>query len=340
MATYKVIQDIEAEDKFVGPLTLKQFIFAMGGMFFGYLSFFAASRGIFFLLIFFLPPALLGIFMAIPWSKDQPTELWVLAKLRFHFKSKRKVWDQSGLQDLVTITAPKKIEKPLTKDFTESEVKSRLKALAETIDSRGWAVKNSTLDEGHQYAGSDRLVSADSFAQNVPDTDIENIPDMLDGESGAMPANLEHLMEEKEEERKERIMSKMEKIRRGEDFSAEDNIDIAEKEAITPPSEENLPPLKPYRPDVDEQLLSKQLQAKKAASKLAQSHMHKVGKHQPAESPEDIVKSIETEKAQAAMTTPFRTDIINAARNNDLDVATIGRQFSDNNNDEVVVSLH
>ena len=28
MATYKVIQDIEAEDKLVGPLTLKQFIYA------------------------------------------------------------------------------------------------------------------------------------------------------------------------------------------------------------------------------------------------------------------------------------------------------------------------
>ena len=28
MATYKVIQDIEAEDKLIGPLTLRQFIYA------------------------------------------------------------------------------------------------------------------------------------------------------------------------------------------------------------------------------------------------------------------------------------------------------------------------
>ena len=28
MATYKVIQDIEAEDKLLGPLTLRQFIYA------------------------------------------------------------------------------------------------------------------------------------------------------------------------------------------------------------------------------------------------------------------------------------------------------------------------
>jgi hypothetical protein len=35
MATYKVIQDIEAEDKLVGPLSLKQFIFALIAIFLG-----------------------------------------------------------------------------------------------------------------------------------------------------------------------------------------------------------------------------------------------------------------------------------------------------------------
>ena len=32
MATYKVIQDIEAEDKFAGPFTLKQLVFGMCGI--------------------------------------------------------------------------------------------------------------------------------------------------------------------------------------------------------------------------------------------------------------------------------------------------------------------
>jgi len=39
MATYKVIQDIEAEDKLVGPLTLRQFIYAAIAAICGYLSF-------------------------------------------------------------------------------------------------------------------------------------------------------------------------------------------------------------------------------------------------------------------------------------------------------------
>jgi hypothetical protein len=39
MATYKVLQDIEAEDKLLGPLTLKQFIFAAVAIAIGFVEF-------------------------------------------------------------------------------------------------------------------------------------------------------------------------------------------------------------------------------------------------------------------------------------------------------------
>ncbi|MGI9027269.1 MAG: PrgI family protein, partial [Candidatus Saccharimonadales bacterium] len=110
MATYKVIQDIEAEDKFLGPLTLKQFIFGASAIFFGYLGVYAVTQGAAFLLTVFAPPTLLGLFLAIPWNKDQPTEVWVLAKLRFRVKPRSRIWDQAGLEELVTITVPKVIE--------------------------------------------------------------------------------------------------------------------------------------------------------------------------------------------------------------------------------------
>ena len=185
MATYKVIQDIEAEDKFLGPLTLKQFVFGAIGIFFGYLSFFAVVRGFPVALIIFAPPMLLGLFLAIPWSKDQSTEVWVLAKLRFKLKPKKRVWDQSGMEELVTITAPKKEEKVLTDGLDQTEVKSRLKALAETIDSRGWAVKNAEIGGGAPVATSDRLVSLASLPTEVPAIDMNTIPDVMDSVSSA-----------------------------------------------------------------------------------------------------------------------------------------------------------
>ena len=44
MATHKVPQDVEAEDKLVGFLSLKQFIFVIFGIAFGWLTFFFATK--------------------------------------------------------------------------------------------------------------------------------------------------------------------------------------------------------------------------------------------------------------------------------------------------------
>src|SRR5581483_953621 len=147
MAEYKVIQDIEAEDKLLGPLTLKGFIYALIAGTLAFLNFkLVATPAIgsirwALLVIFGLPMLLFGV-LASPLGREQPTEIWLLSRIRFFIKPKSRVWDQSGLNNLVTITAPKKVDKHLTKELSQNEVKSRLKTLAVTMDSRGWAVKN------------------------------------------------------------------------------------------------------------------------------------------------------------------------------------------------------
>ncbi len=131
----------------------------------------------------FVIPALLGLFLAIPWSSDQPTEVWVLAKLRFKMKPKTRIWDQAGLQELVTITVPKKIEHQLTNGLDQTEVQSRLRALAETIDTRGWATKNATLNSAYSLnvpQGQDRLINPSSIPQAVSEVDISGYNDVLD----------------------------------------------------------------------------------------------------------------------------------------------------------------
>src|SRR5476651_1493159 len=143
MATYKVLQDIEAEDKFVGPLTLKQFIFAGIAFVCAYLSFFFLTKHAWILVIPLLPVMVTTGFLAFPWGRDQPTEIWLLAKIRFFLKPKRRIWNQSGVEQLVTITVPKRTEPEYVgSNLSQTEVRSRLKALASTIDSRGWAIKN------------------------------------------------------------------------------------------------------------------------------------------------------------------------------------------------------
>lgn len=327
MATYKVIQDIEAEDKFVGPLTLKQFVFFMAGGLFSYLSFFVATRGLMFALAFTIPPALFGFFMAIPWSKNQPTDVWVLAKIRFRLKPKQRIWDQAGMQDLVTITVPKKEEKQLTKNLSQKEVKSRLKALAETIDSRGWAIKHAEF----QQVTDDRLLDVDSRAQQVPDS--EPASDILEDQP-----KIDNLLEQSEVTHKEQLYEKMDRIRQGESLNAVE----APEPLIAPPSDSIL----------DEQALSAQLKAKRTAGDIGQNNLHSIPT-QPVNpgSADDTQQAdnadapaTEVKKAQASVTEQGSPDILELAQNNDLNVSTIARQAKskDKQNDanEVVISLH
>lgn len=183
MAVYKVIQDIEAEDKLLGPLTLRQFIYAGAAVIFFYLTFLAFTKGAAFMAVIFLPIGLLCGFFGWPWGRDQPTEIWALAKIRFLVKPRKRIWNQSGIKEVVTITAPRRVARIYTNNLTQSEVESRLQALATTIDSRGWAIKNVNVNMYQQGLDmsddSDRLIPIE---QNALPTEVEAVPpvDMLE----------------------------------------------------------------------------------------------------------------------------------------------------------------
>jgi hypothetical protein len=200
MATYKVIQDVEAEDKLVGPLTLRQFIYAGIAALSGYLGFLSAAKGAPFMLGVFIPITLICGFFAFPWGRDQPTEIWALAKIRFMLKPRRRIWDQSGTKDLVSVTAPKVIEKVRTNGLNLDEVHSRLQALADTIDSRGWAIKNVNVNlataaasTGTDYS-SDRLVQASNFPQEVSNIDVSAADDMLDASANPVAQHFDTMI--------------------------------------------------------------------------------------------------------------------------------------------------
>lgn len=201
MAAYKVIQDIEAEDKLVGPLTFRQFVYACIGALCLYLSFLALTKHAAFLMAIFLPVAAVAGFFAFPWGRDQPTEIWALAKIQFMLKPRRRIWNQSGVRELVTITAPKKVEQNYTNGLSESEVRSRLVALADTIDSRGWVIKtDSKINAYGQMApifaepDSDRLINPSSLPVEVPTVDIQASDDVLDTANNPVARQLDRMM--------------------------------------------------------------------------------------------------------------------------------------------------
>lgn len=184
MGTYKVLQDIEAEDKLLGPLTMKQFIFAIITFVFIFIAFMFAKVNIVLAAPWLIPILFFG-FMASPIGRDQPNDVWLAARIRFLIKPRKRHWDQSGMVELVTITAPKKAEIIRTNGLNQTQVTSRLKALSATMDSRGWAVKNlgsspmDTVGFGGVAPSSDRLFDITTTAP-VPDVDIRDNDDILD----------------------------------------------------------------------------------------------------------------------------------------------------------------
>ena len=75
MAQYKVPQDVEADDKLLGPFSFRQFVYLLiaGGLI-------ALAVGLFqlfpLLAIIPLPPVLLFVALALPLKKDQPMETY------------------------------------------------------------------------------------------------------------------------------------------------------------------------------------------------------------------------------------------------------------------------
>ncbi len=172
MATHKVPQDVEAEDKIVGFLSLKQLIFTIVGLAFGYLTYFFFTKVHPVSALLWLPFTLMFLVLGLYQRKDQPVEVYLASAIGYYFKPRVRIWGQEGYEERVKITAPPVVEKHLTKDFSGDEAVSRLSGLSLMMDSRGWASKQPYDWQNPQFAhyatDSDRLIAVHDIAQSQP----------------------------------------------------------------------------------------------------------------------------------------------------------------------------
>jgi hypothetical protein len=345
MATYKLIQDIEAEDKILGPLTLRQFIFGMIAAFLFYLCFVMIAKGVPFLLILFLPPALFFGFFALPLGRDQSTEVWALAKLRYYFKPRKRIWNQSGVKELVTITAPKKVERVLTNNLSQGEVQSRLKALANTIDSRGWAVKNVDINAYAAPAlmpvSSDRLIDVDSVPQQVPDAVVTASDDILDERNSPIAQQFDTMIQQSNQAHREQLVGQLSGQQPApQPAPSEQNNYWFMGNGGAPASQATPLNLAPQAAEIDpaeEAALSSELKSHHSgpAPNSNLRTMKPLSAQPPAPAPAPTPPPV---------TAPADPAILSLADNNDLNVATLAREAKrakgeDDHQGEVVVPL-
>jgi hypothetical protein len=355
MATYKLIQDIEAEDHILGPLTLRQFIFGLIAAFCFYLSFIVVAKGAKFLIVLFLPPGLFCLFFAIPFGRDQPTEVWALAKLRFWFKPRRRLWDQSGVKELVTITVPKKIERVLTNGLSQGEVESRLTALASTLDSRGWAIKNAALGGNYMQANpllaadSDRLIDINNVPAEVPSYDVRASDDILDETSNPVAQQFNAMINQSERTHRQQLLAEM-------NAAPVPSSPIQAAKPANSPADRWFQPHAPApaqptvlgvapqaADDPDEAALAAQIKAHNDTIGISSAHMRTL---QPLGSqPAQPTPPTAPNPAPPAVTPALDPAILSLASNDDLNVSTLAREAykakhsEEPPQDEVVISL-
>jgi hypothetical protein len=351
VATYKLIQDIEAEDHILGPLTLRQFIFALIAIFSFYMCFIAFSKHFVVLWAFILPGIFFGFF-AMPFGRDQPTEIWFLAKLRFWFKPRRRIWDQSGVKELVTITVPKKIERVLTDGLSQTEVKSRLSALANTIDSRGWAIKNVNINSFANpnpvvAMASDRLINIDSIPQEVPSFDVQASDDILDETSNPLAQQFDQMITQSAQTHHQSLVSQMngpaDAAPSGQPAQPSDYWFMHSAQQATPAVDDNHGQ-QASLPNPDEAALVAQLKARHPNA-ASYSHLRTLRPMDNARpNPAALAPQASgTNQAAPAVTADPDPAILPLVSNNDLSVATIAREAAKAKgkdlDDEVVISL-
>jgi len=140
MAQYKVPQDVEADDKLIGPFSFRQFVYLIIVVIAGALAY-ALSQLFIGLIIIPLPVIVFFGALALPLRKDQPMETYLAALVSFYIKPRRRLWDPDGQQALIEITAPKVVETRRSNGLSEAEASKRLSYLADVVDSHGWSVR-------------------------------------------------------------------------------------------------------------------------------------------------------------------------------------------------------
>ena len=318
MSVHKVPQDVEADDKLIGPFSFKQLVLLMVAAFLAFIMVLLARIAIF-LIVIPLPFFLVFLFFGIYRRKDQSVETYVAAILRFYFKPRRRIWDKDGILETVIITAPKQVAGIALDNMNTTEVKNRLNTLGQLMDTRGWSAKNASLQDGAmamELAQSDRLVAP--VALQEP-TEVHDTDDMMDNYSTTVAQDIAARTAAMNEAARAQAIQRMQQAQ----------APTQQAQQPTHAAAPNTEPEIHYQPSPTMQQnvvqpLSQQTYQMPAAAPVIQ---------EPTQTPVQ-------EPSASVMTTDIPADILNLSTNNDRSVESIAKEADKILESGDTISLH
>lgn len=336
MAVYKVAQDVEADDKILGPFSLRQFI---------YLIIVAISIALawglsqLFIGLAIIPLPLILFFgaLALPLRKDQPMEVYLGALVSYYLKPRRRTWEPDGIESLVEITAPQVIEVQRTKDITETEAERRLSYLADIADTQGWAVR-------HTAQPVNNSMISDAYFEAQQTEDVLDV-------NGGVSQSLGAMIDQADERRKQDMMARMQQASQ-----------VPTQQSQAQPQPVYVPPVADPYASLAQRTPAPQPAQPRYNDPNVQYNPYPNAIHQSVIQPleqasqlpqEPAAPLVETPPPQTSTEVPPATsektippDIINLASNTDLSIETIQREANriqhkaDEDSGEVFISLH
>lgn len=336
MAVYKVAQDVEADDKLLGPFSFRQFV---------YLIIVAISIALawglaqVFVGLAIIPLPLIIFFgaLALPLRKDQPMEVYLAAIVSFYLKPRKRLWVPDGIESLIEITAPKVVEVQRAKDITQTEAEKRLSYLANIADTGGWAIRHAA------NPFNDSSMVGDMY------NDAKQTEDVLDTE-GNVSRSLDAMINQADERRRQEMVARMQQA----------TVQPTQPQVAVPPIADPYATLTAPAPLVDPRLQQQapSPQFNPYPTEIHQSVIQPLGQAGHYDTPLPPVSANPTQPTPAISSLPpinnnsssstsekaLSPDIINLANNTDLSIETIQREANriqeKEDEGEVFISLH
>jgi hypothetical protein len=171
---YKVPQNVDIEDKVVGPLTIRQFlILLITGGFIMLLRILIGFLGPIFLMTALLVGAL-GIGLAFFKYGDQNAEIFVVSAFKTFTNPRKRVWQKEepkkSAENENKKVETKEEEQLITTRANVTEARSHLEKLAEVVDSGGYSALQKNAPPAASTGTLDMLEKTEQ-----PDEQVEKL---------------------------------------------------------------------------------------------------------------------------------------------------------------------
>ena len=367
MAQYKVPQDVEADDKLLGPFSFRQFVYLMivGGLV-------ALAVGLFqlfpVLAIIPVPFALFFLALALPLKKDQPMETYLAAIVSYYLKPRTRVWTPGQRESTILITAPKIMEEVRTRNLSSEEATHRLSFLADIVDTEGYAIKgagnnsmredliaeaNATTDmfESYESKNLERAIYESQTAQQqVARENVQSEISRRENKRNEKEKRKEEEKQKKVEEEKrlreeeERLKMEEQKLREEEErrIQEEERRRIEEEQARLAEERRKFEEeRRKYEEELARQKAKHEAEIERMRGAIAKGNEIEIGDATIKNQRGSIgTGEIETKKGSTRL---VKNSIMELANNTDYTVATIAKEanrIKGKEEGEVFVSLH